>query len=257
MLETDEVDYLLDTLQPYLAKPPRRVDVRAGFGGIRPLIVSGRADTKTLLRDHEVEVDAESGLLSLLGGKWTTYRLMAQDAVDRVGEVLKKPMPSQTETHYLVGGELYDFANWSTLQQRYNLPADVAQHLMQTYGTRADQVAQLTQQQPSLATCLTDSKPFIGAEVVYQVREEMAVTLRDVLARRWRVELADWQLTAQLAQPVAELMAAALGWTDVHCEQQIDAYRALLASFAKQANVRGNEQPDHSRKAISDVVQTQ
>ena len=237
VLKTDEVDYLLETLQPYLAKMPSRADVRAGFGGIRPLIVSGRADTKTLLRDHEVERDTASGLLSLLGGKWTTYRLMAQDAIDRVGEILRKPVPSKTETHFLVGGDLYDFADWQKLQQRYSLPADVCQHLMKTYGTRANRVAQLTQQQPELASRLTEQRPFIGAEVVHQVREEMAVTLRDVLARRWRVELTDWQLTAQLAQPVAELMAAELDWTDTHNAQQVEAYRSLLASFAEQADV--------------------
>jgi len=69
------------------------------------------------------------------------------------------------------------------------------------------------------------------------VREEMAVTLRDVLARRWRVELSDWQLTARLAQPVADLMATELGWTDAHCRQQVETYRELLASFAEQAEV--------------------
>jgi len=237
VLETSEVDYLLETLQPYLAKTPSRADVRSGFGGIRPLIMSSRADTKTLLRDHEVEVDAESGLLSLLGGKWTTYRLMAQDAVDRVGEVLKKPVPGQTETHFLVGGELYNFADWSKLQQQYNLPDDVCQHLMQTYGTRADHVAKLTQEQPGLADRLTDTQPFIGAEVVYQMRAEMAVTLRDVLARRWRVELSDWQLTARLARPVAGLMATELNWTDTHCNRQVEAYRELLASFSERADV--------------------
>lgn len=236
VLETDEVDYLLETLQPYLAKTPSRADVRSGFGGIRPLIVSGRADTKTLLRDHEVEVDAESGLLSLLGGKWTTYRLMAQDAIDQVGEVLKKPVSSKTETHFLVGGELYDFADWQKLKQRYNLPDDVCQHLMKTYGTRADRVAKIAQEQPELANRLTEQKPFVGAEVLYQVREEMAVTVRDVLARRWRVELADWQLTAQLAQPVADLMTTELGWTDAYSRQQVDAYRELLASFAERAS---------------------
>ncbi len=237
VLETSEVDYLLETLQPYLAKTPSRADVRSGFGGIRPLIMSSRADTKTLLRDHEVEVDAESGLLSLLGGKWTTYRLMAQDAVDRVGEVLRKPVPGQTETHFLVGGELYNFADWSKLQQEYNLPDDVCQHLMQTYGTRADHVAKLTQEQPGLANRLTDTQPFIGAEVVYQMRAEMAVTLRDVLARRWRVELSDWQLTARLARPVADLMATELNWSDTHYNRQVEAYRELLASFSERADV--------------------
>ena len=237
VLEPSEVDYLLETLQPYLDKTPDRADVQAGFGGIRPLIVSSRADTKTLLRDHEVEHDDASGLLSLLGGKWTTYRVMAQDAIDRVAELLDKPVRSTTDTHYLVGGENYRFEDWQTLQKKYDLPADVSQHLMRTYGNRADYVAKLAQQNSTLAEKLTDSQPFIQAEVVYQVREEMAVTLRDVLARRWRLELSDWQLTAQLAPQVADLMATELGWSDTYQIEQIQGYQSLLASFTKQAGL--------------------
>ena len=240
VLEPAEVDYLIETVRPYLAKTPDRADLQAGFGGIRPLIVSSRADTKTLLRDHEVEHDAESGLLSLLGGKWTTYRIMAQDAIDRAGELLHKSVASRTETHYLIGGENYRFEDWQTLQTQYNLPADVCQHLMKTYGTRADRVAQLTKTQPALAEKLIDSQPFISAEVVYQVREEMAVTLRDVLARRWRLELANWQLTAHILPRVADLMGSELSWTADQKAEHITTYQNLLASFAKQAGLAPN-----------------
>lgn len=240
VLEPAEVDYILDTLRPYLAQTPNRADVQAGFGGIRPLIVSGRADTKALLRDHEVEHDPTSGLLSLLGGKWTTYRLMAQDAIDRTGELLNKSAASTTETHYLVGGENYHFEDWQTLQTRYGLPADVCQHLMRAYGNRAERVAQLAHQQPVLGERLTNGQPFITAEVIYQVREEMAVTLRDVLARRWRLELADWQLTARLTPRIADLMAPELGWSDAHRTDQVNAYQTLLASFAEQAGLTSN-----------------
>ncbi|WP_020605469.1 glycerol-3-phosphate dehydrogenase/oxidase [Spirosoma spitsbergense] len=237
ILESSEVDYLLETVRPYLDKAPGRVDVQAGFGGIRPLIVSSRADTKTLLRDHEVEYDTESGLLSLLGGKWTTYRLMAQDAIDRAGELLKKSVPGITETHYLVGGENYHFDAWKALKTQYGFSDDVCKHLVQTYGVRSGQVAQITQEQPALAEKLTDQLPFLKAEVVYQVREEMAVTLRDVLARRWRLELADWQLTARVTPQIARLMASELGWSEEYTQQQVRDYRQKLAAFAQEAGL--------------------
>ena len=237
VLEPDEVEYLLETVRPYLANVPKRSAIQAGFGGIRPLIVSSRADTKTLLRDHEVEHDPTSGLLSLLGGKWTTYRLMAQDAIDRAGELLNKSAPGSTEMHYLIGGENYRFEDWQTLQTQYKLPADVCQHLMKTYGNRAERVAKLTQENSVLAEKFTDSQPFLKAEVVYQVREEMAVTLRDVLARRWRLELSNWQLTAQLAPLVADLMAPELGWSETDRNEQIRSYQHLLASFIKNAGL--------------------
>ncbi|GAB4026991.1 glycerol-3-phosphate dehydrogenase/oxidase [Spirosoma gilvum] len=237
VLEPDEVDYLLETVRPYLAKMPERSQIQAGFGGIRPLIVSSRADTKTLLRDHEVELDSASGLLSLLGGKWTTYRVMAQDAIDRVGELLNKSLPSRTETAYLVGGESYRFDDWQQLQTKYQLPADVCQHLMRTYGNRVAQIGRLIEEQPSLAQKLTESQPYLQAEVVYQIREEMAMTLRDVLARRWRVELYDWQLTTQLAPVVAQLMADELGWSQSYRTEQIQAYQHLLKTFIQEAGL--------------------
>ncbi|WP_077922574.1 glycerol-3-phosphate dehydrogenase/oxidase [Spirosoma sp. 209] len=237
VLEADEVTYLLDTLRPYLAKTPAATEVRAGFGGIRPLIVSNRADTKTLLRDHEVEHDPASGLLSLLGGKWTTYRLMAQDAIDRVGEQLNQPKPGCTETYYLVGGEKYRFDDWKSLQRRYQLDDDTSQHLMQTYGDRAEWVTQLILQDATLSDRVHERLPFIRAEVVYHVREEMAMTIRDVLARRWRLELSDWQLSALLAQPVADILARELNWTDDYCARQVTAYRMLVASFRHDAGL--------------------
>lgn len=237
VLESDEVDYLLETVRPYLAKSPDRADIQAGFGGIRPLIVSSRADTKTLLRDHEIEHDSASGLLSLLGGKWTTYRLMAQDAIDRAGELLNKSSRGNTATHYLVGGEGYQFSDWQTLQAQYGFGADVCQHLMRTYGTRAELVAQLTKEQPILAEKLSEELPFLKAEIMYQVREEMAITLRDVLARRWRQELSSWQTTAQLAPQVADLMAAELGWAKAFREEQVQSYQQLLRSFRQQAGL--------------------
>lgn len=242
VLEPQEITYLLDTLRPYLAKTPDKADVQAGFGGIRPLIVSSRADTKTLLRDHEVEYDPKSNLVSLLGGKWTTYRLMAQDAIDRAGELLGKSADSTTENHFLVGGEQYRFEDWHKLQSQYGLPADVCQHLMQTYGNRAERVAELTKEHPHLAQKLTDTLPFLNAEVVYQVRQEMAVRPRDVLARRWRLELSDWQLSASLTPQVVELMAAELGWPDTVCSEQIASYQTLLASFIDQAGLANRQE---------------
>ncbi|WP_288429417.1 FAD-dependent oxidoreductase [uncultured Spirosoma sp.] len=238
VLEPAEIDYLLETLAPYVAQVPKRTDVKAGFGGIRPLIVSSRADTKTLLRDHEVEHDERSGLLSLLGGKWTTYRLMAQDAIDQAGDQLGRPAPCTTDTHYLVGGENYRFDDWKQLHQQYNLPDDVCQHLMRTYGTRAVQVAALTRNDDTLRDRLLDQQPYIRAEVIYQVQHEMAMTLRDVLARRWRLELADWQLTAQAATAVADLLAVSLNWTSAQRDSHLADYLSLLTSFQKQAGMK-------------------
>lgn len=234
ILEEQEVDFLLDTLTRYLAKRPDKSQVKAGFGGLRPLLAANEsASTKKLVRDHEVEHDEQSNLLSLLGGKWTTYRYMAQDTIDKACELLNTPRHCQTANHVLVGGEDYAFEDWKIIQSVYRLTKDIAKNLIRKYGSRAHKVARLTQENRQLAQRLVEKYPFIQAEVIYQVREEMALTLRDVLARRMRLEIMDWEATVEAVPMVSELMAQELGWDEAQKQQQIEEYTALLQSFVK------------------------
>ncbi len=236
VLEEQEVEFLLDTLTRYLAKRPDKSQVKAGFGGLRPLLAASEsASTKKLVRDHEVEHDEESNLLSLLGGKWTTYRHMAQDTIDKACELLGVERECKTANHVLVGGEDYAFEDWKIIQTVYRLAKDIAKHLIRKYGSRAHKVARLTQENIAWAQRLVEKYPFIQAEVIYQVREEMAVTVRDVLARRIRLEIMDWEATQEALPIVAELMAQELGWTPAQKQQQIDEYQALLQSFIDTA----------------------
>ncbi len=236
VLEEKEVDFLLDTLAPYLAKKPQRNQVKAGFGGLRPLLAAGEsASTKKLVRDHEVEHDESSNLMSLLGGKWTTYRYMAKDTIDKACELLGVQRECQTANHVLVGGEDFAFEDWKIIQTVYRLAKDIAKHLIRKYGSRAHKVARLTQENILWSQRLVEKYPFIQAEVIYQVRQEMAHTLRDVLARRMRLEIMDWEATQEAVPVVANLMAQELGWTPAQKQQQIDDYLGLLASFVKSA----------------------
>lgn len=236
ILEEKEVEFLLDTLAPYLAKRLDKSQVKAGFGGLRPLLAAGEsASTKKLVRDHEVEHDETSNLLSLLGGKWTTYRYMAKDTIDKACELLGEERACQTANHLLVGGEDFAFEDWKIIQTVYRLAKDIAKHLIRKYGSRAHKVARLTQENVTWAQRLVDKFPFIQAEVIYQVREEMACTLRDVLARRMRLEIMDWEAAQEAVPIVADLMAQELGWTQAQKQQQIKDYLLLLESFIKSA----------------------
>ncbi|MEZ4902921.1 MAG: FAD-dependent oxidoreductase [Spirosomataceae bacterium] len=236
ILEEKEVDFLLDTLTRYLAKRPDKKQVRAGFGGLRPLLAAEEsASTKKLVRDHEVEHDPQSNLLSLLGGKWTTYRYMAQDTIDKACELLNTPRDCQTAHHVLVGGEDYAFEDWKIIQSVYRLTKDIAKNLVRKYGSRAHRVARLTQENEQWAQRLVEKYPYIQAEVIYQVREEMAFTLRDVLARRIRLEIMDWEATQEAIPVVANLMAQELGWSQSQKQQQIEAYLQLIRSFIKSS----------------------
>jgi len=236
VLEAEEVDFLLETLQRFLDQPVDPSVVTAGFGGFRPLLAAAdptqsNIKTKTLLRDHEVEYDPVSGLYSLLGGKWTTYRLMAKDAVDAVCRQLKNVTPCKTDIAPLMGAKGWKPDLAIRLQDEYGFDTDICLHLSMKYGTRAEQVASLAQERTDLADRILPEYPAIRAEVVYSVREEMTCTVRDFLARRIRLEITDWTQARQAAPAVAGLIGAELGWTEDRIRQQATEYQALLDDF--------------------------
>ncbi|MCF0062270.1 FAD-dependent oxidoreductase [Dyadobacter chenwenxiniae] len=235
-LNESEKKYLVDTLNPFLANPINITTLKAGFGGLRPLLAADPSkSTKSLVRDHEVEVDPSSGLVSLLGGKWTTYRLMAKDTIDEADAILFKRNECLTANYVLAGGENYDSSLSEKLIPKYALPADVAIHLVRKYGSRAISVADLTEQDISLKERLSDSYPYIKAEVVYAVRNEMVITPRDFLARRVRLEITDWQETLNCLPVVASLMARELGWDESETQRHIDDYGLQLKQFITDA----------------------
>lgn len=234
ILIEQEIDFLLDTLRPYLAKVPAKSAIKSGFGGLRPLIASsGSKATKKLVRDHEVEYDEKSNLLSLLGGKWTTYRLMAKDTIDEACKILNKALECKTEQHYLIGGENYNFEEWKNIQKLYKLDEEVCQHLVKKYGTKAKSVLEAS----TLTERIHQDYPFIKAEVTYTIKEEMVGSLRDFFARRTRMELMDWKATLSSVEVVADIMAAELGWTESQKQTNIADYKKLLKNFMQTASI--------------------
>ncbi|GGN05504.1 glycerol-3-phosphate dehydrogenase [Dyadobacter beijingensis] len=231
-----EREYLAATLNPYLAKPIDPKEIRAGFGGLRPLLAADPSkSTKSLVRDHEVEVDEASGLISLLGGKWTTYRLMAKDTLDEADKVLGDAKDCRTADYVLAGGENYRAKSWQDIQAKYALPEDISRHLVLKYGSRAPQVALLAQEDNALKERLSPHYPYIRAEVVYTVRNEMVVAPRDFLARRIRLEITDWNETLNSLPVVADLMARELSWTDEEKTRYADAYAEEIGKFISDA----------------------
>lgn len=236
-LTAEEVDYLLKTLQPYLSRPIHQRQVLSGFGGLRPLVASDpSASTKGLVRDHEVEYDARSGLVSLLGGKWTTYRLMAKDTIDFVAtRLLPSSVTCTTDRQALAGSHDFATDGWRRIQERTNWEADICQHLNTHYGSHAQQVVALAAADVALAQRLSPGYPYLAAEVVYAVRAEMACSVRDFLARRIRLEILDWVAAQQAAIPVAKWMGRELGWSGKEQEDAAQAYVAQIEHFRQVA----------------------
>ena len=214
----DEIEFLLRNAGRYLGRDPSRRDVLCAFAGQRPLVsVPGKTATKELSRSHEVLISS-AGLVTIVGGKWTTYRRMAQDTMDHAIEVGGlPPRPCVTETLRLHG--------WKT--SRPETPADP----MRLYGTDLDGVRALERGEPGLAAPLHPALPYSRSAVVWAARNEMARTLEDVLARRTRSLLLDAAASVDAAPDVAALLARELGRDDAWADAQVQAYRRLAAGY--------------------------
>ncbi|MEZ0608629.1 glycerol-3-phosphate dehydrogenase/oxidase [Fibrella sp. WM1] len=226
----DEAAYLLEHVNELVTTPVSVEAVTGGFAGLRPLLQADpNASSKALVRDHEVEVDERSGLVSIMGGKWTTYRLMAQETIDVCCARLGKSPACVTETLLLQGADGFNKQYVQHLADSYpEYPADVLQHLANTYGTDALAVLRLLREEHEWLARLAPNHPFIEAEVIYAARQEMAQTLPDVLMRRIRLGLIDWQATLTAIPRTAQLLAVERGWTPEQRTQQETEFRAHI-----------------------------
>jgi glycerol-3-phosphate dehydrogenase len=221
-----DVEYMLRQLNQYLARPVTPDDVVSGFAGARPLVGSeGDGDTKKLARDDVIEVDAASGLISIMGGKWTTHRAMAEDTINSAQQALGlSPTESQTRNHVLHGGEGFTDDYWEKLRKQNGLSEATARHLTSKFGTAAEKVLALTSEDSALLDPIIEGRPAIKAEVVYAVRHEMAATIEDVLARRIGMQLYSWRDAIQAAPVVGSLMTEELFWTSSFTRAEITHY---------------------------------
>lgn len=226
----DEIDYVLRHVRQYFDVPVERSDVKAVWSGLRPLVSDPRAaDTARLSRDHVVHVGPK-GLVTVAGGKWTTYRTMAEDTVDtavRVGD-LAPPGPSATLELRLAGGERFDPTGAGALQER-GFPADVASHLHLAYGDRASLVADIAEGE-GLTARLARAYPYLEAEVVHAARHEFAATSIDVLARRTRLATVDVEAARAALPRVAALLASELCWDDAQRSRDDDESRRVIGT---------------------------
>lgn len=215
-LTTDEAEYLLHHLSRYLARPVARTQIVSGSAGARALVSArGTKRTSKLVRDHEVELDRASGLISILGGKWTTYRAMAEDTVNAVQKYLGGPVSACATRDYLLAGSRGYTPDYShKLAHEFGLSAEIAQHLAGKFGARATDVAALAKHDPDLARPLVEELPPLRAEVIYAIRHEMAVGIEDILARRIGLEFYSWKDAVTAAPVVADLLARHCHWPE-------------------------------------------
>jgi glycerol-3-phosphate dehydrogenase len=235
----DEVAYVLRQLNKYLARPATPDQIVSGTAGLRPLVSSGKsAKTKSLARDHEVELDLASGLISIMGGKWTTHRAMAEDTLNATQKYLRDAgRKCSTLTHPLLGSAGYTPDYWQSLAKRFGLTELTARHLAQKYGTSTPDVLKLTEVDPDLARPLLAGLAPLRVEVIFGAREELAVTIEDVLARRIGLQLYGWRDAIRAAPAVAELLTRELEWTESARQQAITEYVAKIRGLIEKAGI--------------------
>ncbi|MFJ1759144.1 glycerol-3-phosphate dehydrogenase [Amycolatopsis sp. NPDC088138] len=236
-----DVDYVLQHLNAVLRTPVTHEDIEGVYAGLRPLLAAKAAATTKLSREHAV-AHPVPGLVIVAGGKYTTYRVMAADAVDVAVEEIDRPTPpSWTDRLPIVGAagyhELWDgrFA----LASRAGLPVARIEHLLGRYGSAIEDVLASVAERPELGAPLPGAAEYLKAEVVYAVSHEGALHLEDVLTRRTRISIEERDRGVTAAPWVAELMAPLLGWDTPRQEREVANYLARV-----EAERTAQEAPD-------------
>ena len=252
-----DIDYILDHVNEVLAVPLTREDVEGVYAGLRPLLAGESEETSQLSREHYV-AHVVPGLVVIAGGKWTTYRVMAMDAIDEAASALDERVPkSVTEDIALVGAEGYQAA-WNqraVIAARTGLHAARIEHLLNRYGTLASEVIALITEKPALAASVPGADDYLQAEIVYAATNEGALHLDDALARRTRISIEAWDRGVSAAPVAAKLMAEVLGWDAKHEQLEVDTYLERVRAERESQTMPDDASADRVRLEAPEIVQ--
>ncbi|MEU6816525.1 glycerol-3-phosphate dehydrogenase/oxidase [Streptomyces sp. NPDC046860] len=251
-----DIDYLLEHVNSVLAVPLTRDDVEGVYAGLRPLLAGESEATSKLSREHTV-AHPVPGLVVVAGGKYTTYRVMAEDAVDAAVHGLdRRVAASVTEEIPLLGAEGYP-AMWNArerIAERSGLHVARVEHLLNRYGSMADQLLDLIAADPSLGEPLRHADDYLRAEIVYAASHEGARHLDDVLTRRTRISIETFDRGTRSAREAAELMAPVLGWDEDQIAREVEHYEKRVEAERESQRQPDDLTADAARLGAPDIV---
>jgi len=250
-----EIKFILDEIRNYLDChiKVRRGDVLAAWSGIRPLVRDPAAkNSASLSRNHVIEVSG-SGMVTIAGGKWTTYRKMAEDTIDLVlltTPDLSPSSPCVTSSRLVEGAQGYHPNLSIVLSQKYGFDAEVSRHLAHNYGTQAHELAKIInvtgKRWPLVGRRLVSDMPFIESEVRYACRYEYACHVKDFISRRTRVAFLNNQAARECVNKVAEIMGEELGWSEEEVRADIAEAEEFICSMGYKLSQKGLVIDEHN-----------
>ena len=250
-----DIGYLLEQVNRVLAQPLTREDVEGVYAGLRPLLSGESESTSQLSREHTVAVPVP-GLVAVAGGKYTTYRVMARDAIDAVARGLDRAVPPSVTATI----ELHGASGFRALWNRRERLADASglhvariEHLLHRHGAAIDDLLDLVRERPELGRPLPGADDYLAVEVVYAASHEAALHLDDVLTRRTRISIETWDRGVETAEPAARLMAEVLGWDEARIAREVDVYHARVAAERHSQEQPDDRAADLARTAAPDV----
>ena len=250
-----DVDYLLETLNQALQNPLTHDDIEGVYAGLRPLLYGESDATSELSRRHAVSQPAP-GLVTVAGGKYTTYRLMAKDAVDAAAAQIDRAVPtSSTHQIPLVGADGFEARRHQANQLASTSGLEVAciEHLLSRYGTCIDDLLELISTRPELGEPLPGAPRYLRVEAHYAASHEGALHLDDVLTRRTRISIETFDRGLAAAQPVARHMAEVLGWDAETLERETAHYTARVEAERESQRQPDDRTADAARMGAPDV----
>ncbi|HZG92855.1 MAG TPA: glycerol-3-phosphate dehydrogenase/oxidase [Pseudonocardia sp.] len=251
-----DIDYLLDHVNEVLEVPLTHEDVEGVYAGLRPLLHGESDSTSKLSREHAV-AHTVPGLVVVAGGKYTTYRIMAKDAVDAAVHGLDaKVPPSVTDKVPLLGAEGYEAVKNGRylLAQRHGLHVARIEHLIGRYGSLVDEVLDLVAEDPTLGEPLAGAPDYLRAEIVYAASHEGARHLDDVLARRTRISIETFDRGLGAVEEAARLVTPVLGWSDGQVEREVEHYRMRVQAERESQKMPDDETADTARMGAPEIV---
>ena len=251
-----DIDYVLDHVNAVLAVPLTRDDVEGVYAGLRPLL-SGESDQTSKLSREHVVAHPVPGLVMIAGGKYTTYRVMAKDAVDAVAHGLDQRVPpSCTDRIPLVGAEGYQ-ALWNSrhrLAVSSGLHVARIEHLLQRYGSLTEELLRLIEQDHTLGRPLSGADDYLRAEIVYAATHEGARHLNDVLSRRTHISIETFHRGLAVAQEAAELLAGPLGWDGEQIKREVEYFGKRIEAERLSQEQDTDQEADAIRLGAPDIV---